>query len=363
MKPNNELSILKNDSDDVVTKNFYPKSEEEGLRLDVLLTQRFNQWSRTEWQERIRSGHVCIDDQKCNPSERIRKKQLISYYFLSKPEPQVNRQIHTVYEDKYILLVNKPSNLPVHPSGAYRKHTLYNILKEKWGEKAQVYLIHRLDRETSGLMLVAKNKQAASLLQTDFQKGRVQKEYIVFVEGLFPDYLDAVGWLHPDFSTNKIKKKRGFTPLSCLPETLEKIQQKTRETSQRRPKAFSKIETSRTEFFCVHKKGKHTPRLYLSMLRVHLHSGRTHQIRATLCSLGYPVVGDRIYGLDPEMYLRFLDNLETKYDTEKLRIGRTALHSFQLQFSHPITGEKHFFQSPLPEDMASLYSFTSRFSS
>ena len=327
-------------------KSFEILTEEEGQRLDNVLYKRFRQWSRTIWQKRIRTGKVLVNQKQCSPSFRLFKNAIISYSFYKKEEPKVNSNVDIVYQDEDIAIISKPTNLPVHPSGAYSQNTLYNILKETKEYKGDVKLVHRLDRETSGLMIVAKNKQSASTLQIDFQNAKVKKEYLALVFGNFPKYYKAEGWLFPD-EKSPVKVKRQFSEVRPKDNFLKDLEKKEKEKGTLRPFSLSKIEKCYTEFFLksiIKEKN-------ISLVKARLHTGRTHQIRASLCSLGFPLLGDRIYGKDSYLYLRFLNQEESAEDKKTLILERTALHAFSLQFHHPITKKEMLFESPLPQDI------------
>ena len=233
--------------------SFVVSYHEAGKRLDSILCQRFaHHWSRSHWQRRIREGSVILDQGSARPASRLQSGQTVSYFYPSKAEPQVsNEDIHFKYEDEDLAVIVKPTNLPVHPSGVYRKRTLYHLLKRIWGEATPIRLLHRLDRETSGLLVVAKNKKAASLLNLDFEgKGNpVNKEYLVLVEGDFPDYYDACGWIGPD-ANSPVRKKRRFIFDN---EQLHMPKEFHNTLCSNLNKESHKIELCRTEFFCVEK--------------------------------------------------------------------------------------------------------------
>ncbi|MBI3395030.1 MAG: hypothetical protein HY042_04275 [Spirochaetia bacterium] len=174
-------------------------------------------------------------------------------------------------------------------------------------------------------MLAVFHAASAAALQRAQKSGLFRKEYDVIVEGSFPEYLDARGFLTT--GTGPVKKKRHFVPAEV--EGGEKV---------------------RTEFRLV----SAVKNPSLSLLRVTLHTGRLHQIRATLCSLGFPVTGDRLYGVDETLYLKMINDLETDEDRLRLRINRTALHSSLLSFPHPESGQTMLFETPMPDDMAGL---------
>ncbi len=293
---------------------------EDGVRLDRVLFQRFPVLSREAWQERIRAGFVSVDGRSARPSTRVREGAQISFRYEKRPEPPVNRDFFVRHEDEECMVIEKPSNLPVHPSGIYFENTLTALLKERWPDQA-LHLVHRLDRETSGLLLLAKSGEIAARLQKLFGTTRVRKEYLAVVEGVFPESLDADGFLGP--AGGEVKKRMKFSRDD-----------------------FPGAVGARTEFALVRQVGP------LSIVRALLHTGRMHQIRATLCSLGFPVVGDRLYGVDERLYLKFVRGEETEEDRTRLRMDRTALHSHRLEFE--TTKGRVYVESELPDDIEEL---------
>lgn len=313
------------------TFSFVVTGEESGLRLDRILQTRYENYNRTLWQQRIKEGKVLIDGREIKPSQKVRTGQSVEFTFFKKPEPEIDREFSTVYEDESLLVINKPPNLPVHPAGIYHKNTLLTLLKERYGEDFISYFVHRLDRETSGLLLLGKNRDAASTLGRAFRNDDVKKEYNVLVEGKFPDYMDARGHMTSD-PNSPVRKKQKFIPEATEQKNTDPDPGKWCRTE------FQKLKENRS----------------ISLLRATLHTGRMHQIRATLCSLGFPVVGDRLYGVDDTMYLNFINGTETEKDRLLLRMNRSALHCCKLELPHPVTGEPVSFQAEMPEDMREL---------
>ena len=189
-----------------------------------------------------------------------------------------------------------------------------------------LHFLSRLDRETSGLLLAAKTSEAAAHYQRLAAAGRITKTYLVAVEGEFPETLDACGWLFPD-PDSVIRKKRRFAV--AQPATGEA---QTAETHCRRLASQAG----------------------LSPVQAGLVTGRTHQIRATLCSLGYPVVGDKIYGRDETWFLRFRDGQLTPTDETGLRLPHQALHAWKLAIQLP-SGENMAWTCPPPTDLVALF--------
>ena len=154
-----------------------PESNEQNLRLDQYLASRYPQFSRTHWKHRIRSKQVLINSKVAKPHERISAHCIVSYLVKRRSEPVVNSDIKLIYDNEGLLVVNKPADLPVHPGGSYFKGTLIEILKDKYGFD---YLapIHRLDRETSGVMLLCTQRTTASQYSRWLKDGLFQKLYL-----------------------------------------------------------------------------------------------------------------------------------------------------------------------------------------
>ncbi len=220
-------------------------------------------------------------------------------------DPPVCTDIRWIYEDARMLVVDKPADLPVHSSGSYRYHTLEHLL-HLYRPGNTIHLISRLDRETSGLVLVAKDPEMAAILG----KAPKRKRYHVLVEGDFPPgRLCATGEIRrtnepPVYSMRRLEH-------ASLTATLPNL---------------SAPRASATWF----ERLGDGPWPNTSLLQAELVTGRTHQIRATLKTLGYPVVGDKIYGPDPEIFLRFREDGITEADRRRLRLSNQALRAVEL---------------------------------
>ncbi|MCB1171209.1 MAG: RluA family pseudouridine synthase [Leptospiraceae bacterium] len=330
-------------------------SEESRLRLDIFLSRKYPVINREGWQERIHAGHVRLNGETVKPSRKLQPGDHIWIEYQKKKEPEVESHIEIIFRDRCLLIVNKPSNLPVHPSGIYHRNTLQHILTEKLTENSdepyKVRPVHRLDRETSGLMLLAESQDCARELSRLMRHGGLEKEYLVIVEGQFPEgrtedgWLEAAGWIGPD-PESEVKKKQRFWQ---APEGRNPAAEQFLATLKGRKDAPPADHLGRrachTDFRCLRRTTQ------LSLLQCRLHTGRMHQIRATLHGMGYPVVGDRLYGFDPKQYLRFIHDVETAEQLSRLRMDRVALHSHILRFIHPQSKEALEFVCDLPLDM------------
>ncbi len=299
---------------------------ENGLRLDVWLSQRFTYHSRTQWQQFVKNRAVTINNFSTKPSRVLNSGDVIEYSIKEKAEPEVNRNYLIIFENNSFIVVNKPSDIPCHPSGSYFNNTLSEVLSLDLNLK--LYLVHRLDRETSGVILFAKNSEYAGKLSQLFKLGLASKEYVAVVHGSFPDCFSAEGFLTSD-DKSIIRKKRKFILKNDLYDENENF------------------EYAKTKFEVI-KRGNG-----LSMLRVIPETGRLHQIRATLYSLGFPMVGDKIYGVDDSIFLRFIEGKLMEEDYNKLLISHQALHAEKLKIN--LDGKSMEFIAEIPRELTSLF--------
>ncbi|MBQ7207447.1 MAG: NAD-dependent epimerase/dehydratase family protein [Lentisphaeria bacterium] len=285
-----------------------------GQTLIAFLVSRFPYRDEPGWRAVIAAGEITVNDAPAEPERRLEMHDVISYHPAELPEPPADMNWSAVWEDEQLLVIDKPGNLCVHPAGPFFKHTLWHLLCSKYGD---IHFVNRLDRETSGLMIAARDKTAAARFGA---RSLIEKKvYTVMVHGRFDGPLHAAGFLSKDCSS-VIRKKRRFT----------------REAPE------GPCESAETFFEPLGRSGD------FSLLRATLGTGRMHQIRATLSSLGYPVVGDKLYGLDENFYLRQKTDELTAEDRKKLILPRQALHASEIVFRHPATGEPMRFTSPAP---------------
>jgi 23S rRNA pseudouridine955/2504/2580 synthase/23S rRNA pseudouridine1911/1915/1917 synthase len=305
------------------------KPEYAGCLVLDFVAARFTYRSREEWRQEFDAGRFLLCGERAVSQSLLAAGDRLVYLLPELPEPPVDQNFAVLYEDDDLLAVDKPARLPCHPAGSFFRHTLWALLRERHGI-AGPSLINRLDRETSGIVLVAKNKQAARLCYQQFASRQVHKRYLVMVEGEFPfPALQADGCLAPD-PASAIRKKVRFYPSGAAAEPPAEAVPCS--TVLRRLRSDNGI----------------------SLLEAIPLTGRCHQIRATLCSLGFPVVGDKLYGVDEQLFLRFRQGGLTTADQQRLRLDRQALHAATLRLRHPLSGRELEFSSTLPEAMQNL---------
>ena len=309
--------------------NFTIREKDAGKTLTAFMVARFTYHTEVEWARLIAEGRVRVNGYATVPEVLLRTDDVVRYDASDIPEPPVDEAFSVVSDDPLLLVVDKSGNLPCHPGGRYFNHTLWALLKTRCG-LADPILVNRIDRETSGLVMIGKTPEAAQNLWKQFVAHKVAKQYTVFVEGEFPERLEAAGWLSAD-PASVIRKKRRFTQAEAVSIPPDK-------ESEWAETLFERVRVCNG----------------FSVVNVRPRTGRLHQIRATLLSLGYPVVGDKLYGLDERWFIKFCEDSLTQDDRARLRMRRQALHAGSLKFIHPRFGAPTELTTPLPADMAAL---------
>jgi 23S rRNA pseudouridine955/2504/2580 synthase/23S rRNA pseudouridine1911/1915/1917 synthase len=289
--------------------SFVPEKENGCLLLDFLAS-RYKRFDRNGWEEEIRKGKVKVEGEIiCLPLAVLKKHAKISYCPGELPEPAADLAYKVHYEDEYFLILEKSGNLCVHPTGPFYRNTLWYQASLVYGE---LKFVQRLDKETSGLLIAARSRKAAAAM--DNGRTPLHKEYLAMVHGNFYGKVQAVGRLVPD-ERSSIKKKKRFlfagNDGNSRGESAETILIREREIPPE-----------------------------MTLVRVLPVTGRQHQIRATLYSLGFPLVGDKLYGKDERLFNRIKENAFTEEEKKLLLLPRQALHCAVLEFIHPFTGEK-----------------------
>lgn len=291
------------------------------MALVDYLVQRFSYCDRSGWIAEIAAGRLSVAGRLAQPGQRVRRGERVAFLRPHR-EPWVDPHYVVRYADEHLLVVDKPAHLPCHGDGAFLRHTLIHMLRESFGDG--LHLVHRLDRETSGLLAVARTGPARLGLLQQFQAGTIDKSYLAVVQGRVPFSFVATGAI-------------GRCPRSS-------ISLRRAVLSERHPGARPACTV-----FHIMRAGA------ASLLRCFPKTGRTHQIRVHLEHAGHPVLGDKLYGRPDREYLAFVERVRRSGDAARAsdpsQPGRQLLHASELRLRHPLHGQEMHFDSPLPDDM------------
>lgn len=289
------------------------EAEHKGKRLDAWLAETQPELSRARWQELIRQEHVRLNDDAVKPNHKLRAGDTVSWT-IPEPEPAEpqpeNIPLNILFEDHDIIVISKPPGMVVHPAPGSEDGTLVNALLHHCDDLAGIGgelrpgIVHRLDKDTSGVMVVAKNETALNSLAKQFKNRETCKEYLALVRGI------------PNPPRGRIETQIG--------------------RSDRNRKKMAVVGEN---------KGKHAVTNFevlekfagAALVRCRIETGRTHQIRVHLTHLGHPILGDAVYGKSGR-------DLPAP-------APRQMLHAARLEFAHPKSGEKLSFEAPLFDDM------------
>jgi 23S rRNA pseudouridine1911/1915/1917 synthase len=294
--------------------------EHDGLRLDQFLANVLPHQSRSQIQRLIREGHVHTDARHTRPSTPVRTGDRIAVEIPAPapaaPQPQ-ELPLPILYDDADVVVVNKPPGMVVHPAAGHSEGTLVNALLHHVkdlsgiGGELRPGIVHRLDRGTSGVMVIAKNNRAHEELARQFHDREVEKEYIALVWGVVQ-------------AGRRIDAAIGRDPYD---------RQKMSTRARRARSAVTRVTAAE------HLQG-------VSLLHVAIATGRTHQIRVHLSAIGHPIVGDPTYGGSRRQLPGHLRALA--------RLDRPFLHAARIAFTHPSDGSRVEFVAPLPTDLQQL---------
>jgi len=295
-------------------------------RIDRYLHSRFGNYSRVMLQQIIKAGGAKVNGQLVKPSFKLSHGDKIELSLPELPEKQItpeNIPLNIIYEDDDIIVLNKPADMLVHPARGNLHGTLVNALSyycDKLSSGLGEFrpgIVHRLDKNTTGVMVVTKNEIAQWKIAKQFETRKTKKEYLAIVHGtpqLTSDRINAPLGIHP-----KIREKYAVRP----------------ENGKEAVTFYEVLEEFRG----------------FSLLKLFPKTGRTHQIRVHLSHLKHPIVADDMYG-GKFVYLWQLKDAEP--EVEEPLINRPALHALSLEFKHPTTEKQVKFEAPIPDDMQNL---------
>jgi 23S rRNA pseudouridine1911/1915/1917 synthase len=295
-----------------------PENEAK-IRLDRFLANKLPEYSRSRLQQLVRTGFVRLNGATTRPRHLVRSGDKIEV--TEAPLEKIDNQpepipLEVLFEDKDIIVINKPPGLVVHPGAGHRQHTLVNALLSHCptlsgiGGKERPGIVHRLDKETSGCLVVAKNDWAHRELSRQFAERWVEKIYLALVAG-------------------KLRKEAGVIEEKIGRHPVHR---------QRMSVASARGRPAKTDYRVVCSGDQ------ASLVECRLYSGRTHQIRVHLHHLGHPVLGDKIYAA----------HLAKNFP-------RHMLHAWKLGFRHPCSGESKSFEAPLPDDFTTAMTILREF--
>jgi 23S rRNA pseudouridine1911/1915/1917 synthase len=320
-----------------------PASSDIGKRLDAFLSERIEGWSRARLQRLIDDGEVLVNDRPAKPSYRLRESDEIEVE-LTEIEPSPfepeNIPLNIVYEDEFLAVINKPAGMVVHPGAGINSGTLANAVAWHFmsepgaaatgdltssqenapfatahgSDTHRLGIVHRLDKDTSGLILVAKNGEVHEALSEQFRDRTVEKSYVALVHGATRENSGTIDRPIARDRRNRLKMTVSQDGRSAL--TMWRVRER-----------FEKF----------------------TLLDVEIKTGRTHQIRVHLASINHPVVGDATYNEG-----RDNTTSDTEIRTAIKRLGRQFLHAEKLSFTHPISGERMTFVAELPQELRSF---------
>lgn len=306
--------------------------EHAGKRLDHFLVAHLPDISRARVQDLITQEKILVDGKPAKPSSRLRGGETIAVQAPG-PRPPLRATAEEIpldiaYEDDDLAVVNKPAGMMVHAGAgssedARNRGTLVNALLHRFGALSGVGgelrpgIVHRLDRNTSGLIVVAKNDRAHSKLAEQFARRQVRKTYIALVHG-------------------SVKQDKGTIQSAISRDRLRRTRMTTRRTGGREAVSHYRV-----------LQRIYSPRGKFTLLEVRIETGRTHQIRVHLSSLGHPVVGDTLYGAPREI----LPREKTKPALPALSLPRNFLHAAAIELKQPVSGEPIVLERPLPPEL------------
>lgn len=319
-----EISRPGNVDPHAVLSVFRVPKEMAGIRADVFMATQLKNTSRTRAKFIVGAAAYYVDGSRVKANDRLSAERLIALWRPPWDEVEMDVHIPILFEDPYLIVINKPAGLPVHPSARYYRNTVIKVL-ERSHPSEHLVLAHRLDRDTSGVLVLARTFEADRRIKRQFSnKTGVEKSY------------QALTW-----GAAKTDRFRVELPLERDPDSALRCSMRV---------ALPGCGLQAATVVTVLARYRRGLRRY-SLVQCDLETGRQHQIRVHLSSVGLPIVGDKIYGPSEQLHARAADNELTTEDIENLELPRHALHAWRIRFAHPITGKRLDLVAPMPADM------------
>lgn len=322
-------------SEDTFLMTWTVENGEHGVRLDHFLKTKYKALSRERLQGAIKEGRITLNKAVSKASRLLKPGDKVSVLSERGNEPEVDMNYQILFEDDHIIIVDKPGNLPVHPVGRFFFHTLLTqmriVNRNEIDQNRNYFLVHRLDRETSGILIMGKQKSAAASLVDQFTTRATEKEYRAIVHGEpKEDRYVVEAHLAPDLQSG-IRVKMQTVEIGPDGKPLYMGE--------------GSVLPAKTEVIVEERLGKY------SIVRCKPHTGRQHQIRVHLLHIGHPIVGDKLYGVPEDVFYQSMQGPLSLEIEPGIRLSRHALHAASLSITHPATKERLRFESKLPEEL------------
>jgi 23S rRNA pseudouridine1911/1915/1917 synthase len=310
----------------IVERHLVVPAELAGLRLDHFVKTQIQRLSRTKIQQIVETQLRRADGFEPKPATAVAAGEHYIIRRQARPEPPCPRTFSVLHEDARLRIIDKPSGLPVHATAKFYFNTLTRVLAERYPDEPELQICHRLDRETSGCLVVARDREAAAFLKGAIAaKDRTRKEYLAVVHGQPPwdaeAVIDTALRLAGEADATRLPNVRMLPDPRGLPA-------QTRVIVERRAGAYA-------------------------LVRCTLVTGRQHQIRAHLADAGYPIVGDKLYTHGDDAFIAYCDEGLTPELAARFVLPRHALHAARIELPHPDGGRVRA-EAPLPPDLAAL---------
>jgi 23S rRNA pseudouridine1911/1915/1917 synthase len=300
---------------------FLVTTDHAGKRIDAFVAEHVDGWSRSRLQRLIENEDILVNEKKAKPSYKVREGDTIDVDLVEVPvavfEPE-DIPLDVVFEDEFLAVINKPAGMVVHPGAGVQSGTLANAIahrfkvqSSKFKNESRVGIVHRLDKDTSGLIVVAKTDEIHEALSEQFRDREVYKSYVALVHG------------SPEENTGKIEASIGRNKHNRLRMKVA--------TSGRSALSLWKVRKRYDKF---------------TLLDVEIKTGRTHQIRVHMAYINNPVAGDEIYNEGRDNTVS-----DTNVRNAIRSLGRFFLHAERLSFTHPKTGERMEFVQEMPGEL------------
>ncbi len=308
----------------------------QGLRLDIFCSRRVSDRTRSYFTKLASSGHISVDGKIARPSLKVKKGMHVEVELIEPPPMEAKPEdipLDIIHEDDRVAVVNKPAGMVVHPAAGNYEGTLINALIHHFAETigrqydpVRPGLVHRLDKDTSGLLVIAKDERGLAFLQRELKERRIKRHY------------KAISW-------GNLEPNRGTIDLPIGRS----------ERDRKKMIVYPRVGRDAITHYEV------LERLGLAdLVLLKLETGRTHQIRVHLSHYGHPIAGDPTYG-GRSKYIRRLQGTNRQGATRLMGILlRQALHAFRLEFPHPDDGRMLGFESELPEDISEALEYLRR---